>query len=127
MHSEDEIFISKSILPNLPEHFEETNLGFPENAIRQYRGKSGIHVREYESGFVVHQDNFDPRTNPLKHLAVDSPETIAAFASAIFLSGLRQPELGSKKLEMPMTPFAFLIIFFSLNNLFRAIKHILFH
>ncbi len=122
-----EIAISKSVMPEIPEGFEQTILGSPEGAIRQYRGKSGLHVREYGDRFVVHQDSFDPRENPLGHLLFDSPETLLALGSAAFLSIPKAiPSESAKSHQTTLTPLSFLFAFISMNRAFRVLKHIFF-
>ncbi len=118
----DEISISKSIIPDLPNGYEETCLGSPRRAVKQYRHKSGIHAREYGGYFTVHQDRFDPRTKPLLHLVLDSPEAIVAFGSATVLS----KALGKSKAgTFSSTPFGFLVMFLSLSRFFRTLKHLI--
>ncbi len=129
MCSDDEIYVSKSIMPILPEGYEETCLGSPRGAFRQYRHKSGVHLREYNEWFAVHQDRFDPRTKPFLHLAVDSPETIVALGSALILSKIQGSTSGSGKSKtrgISATLFGFLLMFVSLDSFFRGLKHLLF-
>ncbi len=123
-----DIVISKSIMPSLPEEFEETYLGALDGAIRQYRSKSGMHVREYKDRFVLHQDRFDPRRDPLSHLVVDSPETLLALGSAAVLSRRASRFSSSRESKLSglaMNPLVFLLAFFSLNGVFRSLKRLL--
>ncbi|MGI0079124.1 MAG: hypothetical protein ACRECH_05830 [Nitrososphaerales archaeon] len=129
MSSDKEVVISKSVLPSLPEGYEETHLGARDGAIRQYRSRSGVHVREYVDRFVVHQDRFDPKRDPLLHLAVDSPETLFALGSATLISrtvGKCSVARESKPTSFPINPLLFFLSFFSLDSVFRSLKRILF-
>ena len=83
-----EISISKKVLPSLPNEYRKTVLGDPMGADNQYRGPSGVHVREYKDSFVVHVDEVDPRFDVLGHLVQDTPETLAAFGAGLILSKL---------------------------------------
>lgn len=123
-----EIVISKSIMPSLPEVFEETHLGALDGAIRQYRSSSGMHAREYKDRFVLHQDRFDPRREPVYHLVLDSPETLLALGSAAVLSKRAGKISSSGELKLSglaMNPFLFMLAFFSLNGVFRSLKRLL--
>lgn len=88
MNPHEELIISKLELPSLGADFQETTLGDPQGAIRQFRGQWGIHVREHSDCWIVHRDNVDPRNNPLGHLLEDvSPLSTAicgGIASEIF-------------------------------------------
>lgn len=64
--------VPKKELPKLPECCEETWVGDPKGAIRQYRCAHGFHVREYGSWFEIHRDRFDPRKSPLAHMVADT-------------------------------------------------------
>ncbi|MDG6923680.1 MAG: hypothetical protein JRN67_10365 [Nitrososphaerota archaeon] len=118
---QDEISISKDVLPSLDEEvFQETSIGDSRGAIKQYRSASGVHVREYSDRFVVHLDSFDPRTDPLAHLIVDSPESIFAFGTASFLSH------NNIHFKSHFSPLSFLSLFLTFNHLFRFLKHLIF-
>ncbi|MEM3267842.1 MAG: hypothetical protein QXR69_04045, partial [Conexivisphaerales archaeon] len=71
-----EIVVRKSLMPELPDTFKESMLGYPHGSIKQYRDDTGVHVREYKDKFVIHIDRVDPRKSLLGHLVSDSPETI---------------------------------------------------
>ena len=59
---DDSFLVSKEVLPSLDGfEFDETLLGDPRGCLRQYRGANGLHVREYENYFEIHQDQVDPR------------------------------------------------------------------
>lgn len=117
----EEISISKDVLPSLEsETFQPTSLGDPKGAMRQYRSASGVHVREYSDRFVIHVDTFDPRTDPIAHLLIDSPETILAFGTTSFLSHRNSSYGHSSSI---LSPFSFLFLFLSLNRVFRALKN----
>lgn len=75
----ENITISKSILKRPPAGCEETILGDPDGACRQYRCNPNIHMLEYPSEYKTHRDRVDPRKDPSGHLICDSPETLAAL------------------------------------------------
>jgi hypothetical protein len=56
--------------------FKETDLGYSEGAIRQYRGPNNQHILEYEDHYKGHRDISDPYQDPIGHLINDAPETI---------------------------------------------------
>jgi hypothetical protein len=120
MRKGKEIKISKSVMPSLPSDYQETKLGESQGSMKQYRGKAGMHAREYQNVFEIHQDRFDPRKHPLSHLVVDSPETIFSLASAAFLSKTESKTQGSMNLL-----FLF-ITFLSLNKIFSSLKRLIF-
>lgn len=80
-----EILLSKKKIPKLPECFEETLLGESKNAIRQFRGPYGSHVREYENCWELHRDVADPRVDPIGHLINDAPHILRAATIIGFL------------------------------------------
>ena len=140
-----EIFISKEVLTTLPEEYRETMLGDRRGALHQYRHPSGMHVREYRDGFVVHRDRFDPRAHPVRHLLSDSPETMLALGACLYgarkmagkcrvLSGHTSEEKKEAEDTARATsnfgPLSFLgsfmLAFLSLNGLFRIIKNLIF-
>jgi len=86
--NDEEISISKEVLQELPVEYEKTRLGEPRGSVRQYRGPSGLHIREYSDRFVIHRDRVDPRKDPIGHLLIDAPEARVHFISllSIFLS-----------------------------------------
>jgi len=119
------ISISKEVLPCLDGFgFTETVLGDPQGSLRQYRNSRGVHVREYRDRFEIHEDRIDPRTNPMGHLLVDSPETVLAFAATALLAGKRNNSDGSR-FHLTGSPFGFLLMFLSLNNILGRIKRLI--
>jgi hypothetical protein len=82
-----DVIISKDVLSELPNDYDQTLLGDRRGAKRQYRSShpssANLHVREYDDRFTIHIDREDPRTNPSGHLLRDAPETIAAAATAM--------------------------------------------
>ena len=118
MRKGKEIKISKSVMPSLPSDYQETKLGESQGSMKQYRGKAGMHAREYQNVFEIHQDRFDPREDPLSHLVADSPETILSLASAAFLT--------KKEPQGSMNPLFFIFAFLSLNKMFGSLKRIIF-
>jgi len=73
------ITIPKSMMQRPPVGCEETILGDPDGAYRQYRCDPNIHMLEYPNEYKAHKDRVDPRKDPLGHLIHDSPETLAAL------------------------------------------------
>jgi hypothetical protein len=121
---DDSFLVSKEVLPSL-EGFGlvETALGDPEGSLRQYRNANGLHVREYQNYFEIHEDKVDPREDPFGHLIHDSPETLVAFGAASILSSAASRKRGSVSI---VGPLSFLLIFFSLNNILRKLKWLFF-
>ena len=78
----EKITIPKWRMPKIPRECEETFLGDPDGAIRQYRCEPNIHLLEYTNRYEVHKDRVDPRKDPVGHLVCDSPETLAALGVA---------------------------------------------
>lgn len=76
----EEAVLSKDVRHLHPEWFEHpTLLGYPKGARRQYR-YGNLHIREYDDHVTVHEDRFDPRTEPLKHVVHEAPELLAGAA-----------------------------------------------
>ncbi|MEM0441791.1 MAG: hypothetical protein QW450_01345 [Candidatus Nitrosocaldus sp.] len=78
-----EIEVPKDVRPIMLDGAEETLLGDPMGAKKQYR-YGNLHIREYEDKYVVHVDRTDPRKDPFMHIMLDAPELI--FASAFGVS-----------------------------------------
>lgn len=120
---DDSLLVSKEVLPSIDGFgFVETALGDPEESLRQYRNANGVHVREYETHFEIHEDKVDPRVDPLGHLVHDSPETILAFGAASILFSSGRTKRGSISFG---DPFSFFLIFLSLNKILRKLKWLL--
>lgn len=117
--SSEEIAILKSVLPELPFGFEQTYFGDPMGSKRQFRSRSGLHVREYDDRFVIHMDRFDPRSDPMLHLLFDSPETVLAAGTVLRLA----KSANNKEAHHFLSPLAFLLAFISFNSIFRKLKH----
>ncbi|MEM0029429.1 MAG: hypothetical protein QW572_00210 [Candidatus Nitrosocaldus sp.] len=86
-----EVEVPKDARPIMLDGAEETLLGDPMGAKKQYR-YGNLHIREYEDRYVVHVDRVDPRRDPLMHVLLDAPELMIASALGIY-SGVR---LGSR-------------------------------
>lgn len=80
---DEEIEVPKDARPIMLDGAEETLLGDPMGARKQYR-YGNLHVREYEDRYVVHVDRVDPRKDPLMHIVLDAPELIIASALGIY-------------------------------------------
>jgi len=78
-----EIDVPKSVRPIMLDTAEETMLGDPEGARKQYR-YGNLHIREYDDKYVVHVDKFDPRKEPIKHLLFDAPEVLIGTAIGLY-------------------------------------------
>jgi len=78
-----EIDVPKSVRPIMLDTAEETMLGDPEGARKQYR-YGNLHIREYDDKYVVHVDKFDPRKEPIKHLLFDAPEVLMGIAVGLY-------------------------------------------
>ncbi len=63
--------IDKSIMQRPPPWVNKTVIGIPMDSIAQYRGKNGLHIREYEDRFELHVDMFDPLSHPFLHLSLE--------------------------------------------------------
>ena len=62
--------------------FEETELGDPKGAEKQYRGPLNSHLRDYGGHYTLHRDRVDPRTDPLGHLFHDAPDELVNLTIA---------------------------------------------
>ncbi len=78
-----EIEVPKDVRPIMLDDAEETLLGDPEGARKQYR-YSNLHIREYDDKYTLHVDRFDPRQEPIKHLLFDAPEVLIGTALGIY-------------------------------------------
>ena len=77
-----EIEVPKELREFMPEGAQETLLGYPKGARRQYR-YGNLHIREYDDKFLVHVDRIDPLKNPAGHLVREAPEILAGLACGI--------------------------------------------
>lgn len=88
----EEVKIPKTTIQKLPRCFEETALGEPKGALRQFRRPDGAHILEYENVWILHKDKIDPRFDPLGHLINDAPHVLAlgslfvVFILVLFMS-----------------------------------------
>jgi hypothetical protein len=121
-----EISISKEILPSLEGYgFTETVLGDPKGSRRRYRNSTGLHVREYHDRFMVHEDNIDPRVDPIGHLVKDSPETLLALGTAFVFSRNRMSASTRPNGKGSFSPLIFFLSFVSIKKLLGVIKKFL--
>ena len=96
----DEIEVPKELREFMLENAEETILGHPNGASKQYR-YGNLHIREYPDKFLVHNDLVDPREDPIGHLIHDAPEVLIGLACAAFGGSLVAKKVAknnSKKL-----------------------------
>ena len=77
-----EIRVPKAVREIMPDWAHETILGYPKGSIKQYRYGT-LHIREYDSEYVVHVDKVDPRKDALGHLLHDAPEVLAGIAGGL--------------------------------------------
>ena len=63
--------------------FEESDLGYDEGQIRQFRGPNNGHVLEFNDYYLGHVDRVDPREDPIGHLFLDAPETVVVSGAGI--------------------------------------------
>jgi hypothetical protein len=127
MRDDNEIRISKDVLDDLPEDYRETKLGDPRGARKQYRSNHGnVHVREHDDDFTIHVDREDPRRHPLRHLALDSPESLSALfcASLLSRSGEKFHE-DPEETDVANSVMRFAFSFLLLNALFGSLKRLL--
>lgn len=90
--------ILKVKMQKLPKCFQETSLGEPKGALRQYRGAHGSHLLEYEKEWIIHRDKIDPRIDPLGHLVNDAPHVLTLGVLAfLFYLGLMYAIGGERK------------------------------
>jgi len=75
-----EYTISKDSVPELPKCFEETLLGEPKGAVKQFRGPYESHVREYDLHWEFHRDKADPRIDMAGHIVNDAPYLLPIIA-----------------------------------------------
>ena len=80
--SGEEIEVPRGVREFMPEWVQETVLGEPHGARRQYR-YGNLHIREYDDVFRVHADAADPRRDPLGHLIHDAPEVLVGLGCAL--------------------------------------------
>lgn len=67
------------------------SIGERKGQIADWRGaipnsRRGVHVVEFEDHYSVHVDQYDPNKDPVRHLLVDSPKTIATVLGAGLIS-----------------------------------------
>ncbi len=93
-----EIEIPKDVRPIMLDGAEETILGDPEGAIRQYR-YGNLHIREYKDKYIVHSDISDPRKDPLLHLIFDAPEVLIGSAVGLYIGFGRRNGMMLKSRE----------------------------
>ena len=121
-----EVSISKDVLPSLEGYgFTETILGDKKGSTKQYRNSGGLHIREYQDKFVVHEDKVDPRVDPIGHLMKDSPETLVAFGAAFLLSENKRCSNSTQGKYSSFNPVVFILSLLSLNKLLGILKKLL--
>jgi hypothetical protein len=125
----DEIRVSKAALASLPGDYEETRLGDPRGAKRQYRSSSGVHIREYEDEYAIHVDLVDPRRDPLGHLLRDSPESLLAVGAGLLAANGAAAAAtrclpGRSRNRVPAGLLGFVLAFLAVNTLARSFKRL---
>jgi hypothetical protein len=61
---------------------KDAPLGSKKGANKQNR-YGNLYIRDYETHYSVHMDTVDPLSNPLGHLLVDTPESLAGATAAL--------------------------------------------
>jgi len=91
-----EIEVPKELREFMLEEAEETFLGQKNGAYKQYR-YGNLHIREYDTKFLLHSDKVDPRKDPIGHLIHDAPEVLIGLAFAIFAGSQIAKKFLNKK------------------------------
>ncbi len=92
----NEIEVPKELREFMLEEAEETFLGQKNGAYKQYR-YGNLHIREYDTKFLLHSDKVDPRKDPIGHLIHDVPEVLIGLAFAIFAGSQIAKKFLNKK------------------------------
>lgn len=67
------LVVPKSVLPDAPP-YKRSGLGRKRGAERQFRchrGHFNLHIKEFDSHWVVHVDRYNPHLHVVRHLMVD--------------------------------------------------------
>lgn len=70
------ITIPKEEVSELPDFFEETNMGLSKGELRQFRDNKAVqslHIHEFPDYYVAHVDLFNPKFHPVAHGVLDTP------------------------------------------------------
>ena len=93
--------ISKELLPTLPSCFRQVPfyMGLPRLGMRgQYRCSCmNLHAYDFEDHWEIHKDKNNPFTQPIKHLAEDAPNVLAAVIGAAVVGALGIGYLVSRR------------------------------
>lgn len=101
----ESVRVSKADLPSLPGGWSKTLLGTPlwiakPGSTAQYRS-GALHAYEFEDGFDIHRDRYDPSENPLLHAVFDATETFVAFIAAVASAVLTYFLVDRREKEKP--------------------------
>lgn len=85
MDGDGNIIMPRAVRPIID--LKDAPLGSKKRANKQNR-YGNLYIRDYETHYSVHMDTVDPLSNPLGHLLVDTPESLAG-ATAALIDGRR--------------------------------------
>lgn len=125
----DEVKVSKNEISILPWCFRESLLGFKYDCLRQFRGPFGLHIREYQTYFLVHRDISDPETAPIEHLIFDvAPPKVSEHSRTIseVLLKMQNRKIEGAKKEL-LKSSRYLIWIVRMIKFFRLNKFITWH
>jgi hypothetical protein len=73
-----DLLVSKEAIPHPEEYGLKPTVAAPRGQLANYRiplnDDSGIHIKEYETHYLVHWDERDPSTDLIGHIVKDAPE-----------------------------------------------------
>jgi hypothetical protein len=82
MDGDGNIIMPKAVRPIID--LKDAPLGSKKGANKQNR-YGNLYIRDYETHYSVHMDTVDPLSNPLGHLLVDTPESLAGATAALIV------------------------------------------
>jgi hypothetical protein len=80
MDGDGNIIMPRAVRPIID--LKDAPLGSKKGANKQNR-YGNLYIRDYETHYSVHMDTVDPLSNPLGHLLVDTPESLAGATAAL--------------------------------------------
>jgi hypothetical protein len=82
MDGDGNIIMPRAVRPIID--LKDAPLGSKKGANKQNR-YGNLYIRDYETHYSVHMDTVDPLSNPLGHLLVDKPESLAGATAALIV------------------------------------------
>ncbi|MFL6490877.1 MAG: hypothetical protein ACJ70M_05190 [Nitrososphaera sp.] len=82
MDGDGNIIMARAVRPIID--LKDAPLGSKKGANKQNR-YGNLYIRDYETHYSVHMDTVDPLSNPLGHLLVDTPESLAGSTAALIV------------------------------------------